>query len=65
MDRFTAVKQDRIVGREGAHQVIGGVDFNPPNCQGITKAGKSCSAPRAHGTMYCVGHLRSMDGNGN
>lgn len=62
MDRFSAVKQDRIVGREGTTHVIGGVDFNPPHCQGITKAGIMCKAPKAKGTLYCIGHLRSMNG---
>ena len=62
--RFGTIEtHDRIVGREGAAHVIGGVDFDPPNCQGITKAGISCSAPRALGTLFCIGHLRSKGDN--
>ena len=63
--RFRELAQDRVVGKEGTRGVAGGVPFDPPNCQGITKLGSNCRAPRANGTMYCIGHLRSMDSDGN
>lgn len=58
--RFRETGADaRVVGQEGTRPVVGGVDFDPPHCQGVTKAGISCRGPRALGTLYCIGHLRS------
>lgn len=56
--RWGEVTRGRVVGQEGTRPVQGGMPFNPPNCQGITKKQEPCSGPRAKGTLYCVGHLR-------
>ena len=64
-DRFSAIAVDRPIGSAGSRQegYVQGAPFDPPNCQGVTKAGINCSAPRALGTMFCIGHLRSKGGN--
>ena len=56
---FREVGGYRRVGRQNARPATpDGLPFNPPNCQGITKAGLACTGPKAKGTLYCVGHLR-------
>jgi len=56
---FREVGGSRAEGSTSARPApFGGMPFNPPHCQGVTKAGKSCTGPKAKGTMYCVGHLR-------
>jgi len=30
------------------------------HCTGFTERGKGCTAPKAKGTEYCVGHLRKF-----
>ena len=65
---FREIAAARVVGSEGTRQegwTQGGTPFDPPNCQAVTKKGGPCSARRAHGTMYCIGHLRSMGNNGD
>lgn len=48
--------EGRVSGVEPAGP--GGVEFDPPNCQEVTKDGAPCSARRSRGTMFCIGHLR-------
>lgn len=66
--RFSVVSDagQRPIGSAGSRQgefIQGGIPFNPPNCQGTTKAGVPCTARRAMGTMLCIGHLRSKGTN--
>ena len=56
---FREVGGSRAQGMNDARPAPhGGMPFDPPNCQGVTKAGIACTGPRAKSTMYCVGHLR-------
>lgn len=59
MPEFRESTYGRQVNVKGGRLVQGGVAFDPPNCQEITKQGVNCRGPRAKGTMYCVGHLRA------
>ena len=69
-DRFSVIddSRQRPVGSSGGRQegfTQGGIPFSPPNCQDIAKNGGPCRAPRALGTMYCIGHLRSRGADVN
>lgn len=61
MAEFRPVAAARRQGTAGARPVQGaGMPYNPPHCTAATKAGVPCKAPRAFGTLLCVGHLKQQ-----
>lgn len=48
-----------IGGAQGTSPAVGAlIPYNPPTCTDVTKDGGACTAQRAKGTLFCVGHLR-------
>lgn len=60
-----AVPSNRAFGESGVADAVsaapgGDWEGTVPHCIEKTKKGWPCTAPRAKGTEYCVGHLRKL-----